>query len=95
MSEIFFVFKTPKSMDSVSLTMDEQEKYHCFQEHFEYKDNQACLDRNHRKDIMDAIGCIATREMSHAQPKTSTYEDRPPFGTSGNNGNNTPPRSRR
>ena len=33
--------------------------------------------------------------MSHAQIETSAYEDRPPFGTIDNNGNNTPPRSPR
>ena len=65
------------------------------QENFEHRYNQACLDGEHRKDIMDIFRCIATREISHAQPETSAYEDRLPFGTNGNNGNNTPPRSPR
>ena len=44
---------------------------------------------------MDVATHIATRQMSHDQPETSAYEDRPPFGTSVNNGNNTPLRSPR
>ena len=72
--------------------MDEQEKYSHLEDKFSHRDNQAHLDREHNRDIMDASRHIATREMSNTQPKTSTYEDRPPFGTSGNNGNNTPMR---
>ena len=89
------MFKTSKSTDNVSLTRDVQEKYCHLQENFARKDNQAHLDRENKKYIMDVSRCISTREMSHAQPKTSTYEDRPPFGTSGNNGNKMPPRSLR
>ena len=39
---------------------------------------------------MDTIWHIAPREMSHAQAKIGTHEDKPPLGTSGNNGNNMP-----
>ena len=60
-----------------------------------FKDNQACLDKEHNKDIMDGARHIAIREMSHDQLETSCYENRPPFGTSGNCGNNTQPRSSR
>ena len=65
------------------------------QEHFEYSDNQEHLEKEHSREIIDATRHIATRDVSHAQPKTNAYEDRPPFGTSGNNGNNMPPWSPR
>ena len=42
---------------------------------------------------MDVTRCITSRDMSHNQPETSGYEHRP--FTSGNHGNNTPPRSPR
>ena len=44
---------------------------------------------------MDVFRCIVTREMFHAQPKTSAYEDKPPFGTTSHNSNNMRPRSPR
>ena len=89
----FSTFKIPKSTDSVSLTMTNQKRYHHLQEHFNQRDNQAHLDKEHNKDIMDAARHMASRDMSHNQPKTSGYEHRP--FTSGNHGNNMPPSSPR
>lgn len=73
--------------------MIEQEKYHHLQEHVDNRDKKACLDKEHNKKIMDATRCMASRGMSHDQVETSGYENRSFFGTSGNHGNNMPPRS--
>ena len=72
--------------------MIEQEKFQQLQAHFKHKDNQACLDKEHNQQRMDASRRMAYRGTFHEQPETSNHEHRPLF-TNGNNGNNTPPRS--
>ena len=88
---LFSTFKTPKNIDSVSLTLTEQEKFQLLQEHFEHKDNQARLDKEHNQQRMDAARHMAYRGTFHEQPETSNHEHRSLFN--GNNGNNMPPRS--
>lgn len=82
---LFSMFKTPKSTDSLFLTLTKEEKYRRLQEHFEHRDNQARLDKEYRKNLMAER--MNSRDFSYDRPETS----RPMFGTHGNNGNITPP----
>ena len=89
----FSAFKTPKSTDSVSLMVIEKEKFQCLQEHFDRRDNQAHLDREHSKDIMDNTRHLASRDLTHEQLEFTMFDPR--AFVSGTRGNNTPLRSPR
>ena len=78
-------------MDSVSLIVMDKERYQYLQEHFNQRDNQAHLDKEHNKSIMDTARHMASRDLTHYQPESSGYEHR--TFVSGTHGNNTPPRS--
>ena len=89
-NNLFSAFKTPKSMDSVSLTVIEKERVQQLQENFDRRDNQAHIDSEHTKNKMDKARCLASRDSTHEQPVSSMFDPRA-FGI-GNCGNNTPPR---
>ena len=78
-------------MDSVSLTVIEKERVQQLQEHFDRRDNQAHLDREHSKDIMDNTRCLASRDLTCEQPESSGFDPR--AFSNGIRGKNTPPRS--
>ena len=61
-------FKTLKSIDSVSLIVMDKERFQQLQEHFDQRDNQACLDKEYNKDIMDATRNLVSRDLAHDQP---------------------------
>ena len=54
-NNMFSLFKTPNNTNNVSLTMDEQERYHHLEEDFSYRDEKAHLDRENNRERLENV----------------------------------------